>query len=99
MTVEPGKEYNPQYRSLQVVLIVSLLSGLPASAVNRSGLVREALREHPKRLEVRELEARDRMGYQEHPDDSNKAANWVRRVRVRQKLRLNLQSEARLGTV
>lgn len=35
---------------------------------NRSALVREALREHLKRLERRGNERRDRLGYKEHPD-------------------------------
>jgi len=44
--------------------------------VNRSALVREALREYLKRLEMRELESRDRAGYQKHPDDLTEATDW-----------------------
>ena len=46
--------------------------------MNRSALVREALREYLKRLETRELEARDRAGYEAHPDVSTEAAEWER---------------------
>lgn len=46
--------------------------------VNRSALVRRALREHLKRLERQELEARDRRGYQQRPDDPDEAARWER---------------------
>jgi metal-responsive CopG/Arc/MetJ family transcriptional regulator len=35
---------------------------------NRSALVREALREHLKRLEQRGNERRNRLGYKKHPD-------------------------------
>ena len=44
--------------------------------VNRSALIRKALREHLKRLQTKELEARDRKGYLEHPDDSTEIAAW-----------------------
>jgi hypothetical protein len=44
--------------------------------MNRSALVRNALREHLRRLQTRELEARDRRGYQEHPDVSSGLADW-----------------------
>jgi metal-responsive CopG/Arc/MetJ family transcriptional regulator len=44
--------------------------------VNRSALVREALRAYLKRLETRELEARDRTGYAEHPAVSADAMDW-----------------------
>ena len=68
--------------TIQVVLGSALLRAADGAArrarVNRSALVREALREHLKRLETRELEARDRRGYEEHPDDSTEAADWER---------------------
>ncbi|MDR3677291.1 MAG: ribbon-helix-helix protein, CopG family [Acidobacteriota bacterium] len=66
--------------TIQVVLSMALLRAADGAArrakVNRSALVREALREHLKRLETRELEARDRAGYAEHPDVSAGAADW-----------------------
>ena len=68
--------------TIQVVLGSTLLRATDGAAkrarVNRSALVREALREYLKRLETRELEARDRAGYDEHPDVSAEAADWER---------------------
>ena len=68
--------------TIQVVLGSTLLRATNGAArrarVNRSALVREALREYLKRLETRELEARDRTGYGEHPDVSTEAAGWER---------------------
>ena len=67
---------------IQVVLDSALLRATDGAArrarVNRSALVREALREHLKRLETRELEARDRRGYQEHAGASTEVADWER---------------------
>ncbi|MGO8791123.1 MAG: CopG family transcriptional regulator [Terriglobia bacterium] len=68
--------------TIQVVLGSALLRATDGAArrarVNRSALVREALREHLKHLETRELEVRDRTGYEEHPDVSIEAADWER---------------------
>jgi metal-responsive CopG/Arc/MetJ family transcriptional regulator len=68
--------------TIQVVLDSALLRATEGAArrarVNRSALVRQALREHLKRLRTRELEARDRKGYLEHPDDSAEIADWER---------------------
>jgi metal-responsive CopG/Arc/MetJ family transcriptional regulator len=68
--------------TIQVVLDSALLRATDGAArrarVNRSALVREALREHLKRLQTRELEARDRRGYQEHADASPEVADWER---------------------
>ena len=68
--------------TIQVVLGSALLRATDGAArrarVNRSALVREALREHLKHLEMRELEARERAGYDEHPDISTEAADWER---------------------
>ena len=67
-------------QTIQVVLNSALLRATDGAAkrarVNRSALIREALREHLKHLNLRELEARDRAGYQEHPDDPDAAAEW-----------------------
>jgi metal-responsive CopG/Arc/MetJ family transcriptional regulator len=66
--------------TIQVVLNSALLRATDGAArrarVNRSALVREALREHLKRLQTRELEARDRRGYQQHPEASSAVADW-----------------------
>ena len=68
--------------TIQVVLGSALLRAANGAAkraqVNRSALLREALREHLKRLRMRELEASDRAGYEKHPDDSSQAADWER---------------------
>ena len=66
--------------TIQVVLDSGLLRATEGAArrarVNRSALIRAALREYLKRLEAKELEARDRKGYLEHPDDSTEIADW-----------------------
>ena len=66
--------------TIQIVLNAELLRATDGAArrarVNRSALVREALREYLKRLETRELEGRDRAGYQKHPDDLTEATDW-----------------------
>ena len=68
--------------TVQVVLDSALLRAIDGAArrarVNRSALIRAALREHLKRLETKELEARDRNGYLQHPDDSTEIADWER---------------------
>lgn len=66
--------------TIQVVLDSALLRATDGAArrarANRSALIREALREHLKRLQARELEARDRRGYQRHPEASADVAVW-----------------------
>ncbi|HEX5483621.1 MAG TPA: ribbon-helix-helix protein, CopG family [Terriglobia bacterium] len=66
--------------TIQVVLDSKLLGAVAAAAkrarVNRSALVRGALREHLKRLETQSREARDRRGYEQHPDDASEVAGW-----------------------
>lgn len=68
--------------TIQVVLGTTLLRATDGAArragMNRSALIREALREYLKHLETRELEARDRAGYAKHPQDSTEAADWER---------------------
>jgi metal-responsive CopG/Arc/MetJ family transcriptional regulator len=68
--------------TIQIVLGAELLRATDGAAkrarVNRSALVREALREHLKRLKSRELEARDRAGYEKHLDVKADAAEWER---------------------
>jgi metal-responsive CopG/Arc/MetJ family transcriptional regulator len=66
--------------TIQVVLDSELLRAANGAAkrarVNRSALIREALREHLRYLRRREVEARDRRGYQEHPQASGEVAVW-----------------------
>ncbi|HXJ92212.1 MAG TPA: CopG family transcriptional regulator [Terriglobia bacterium] len=68
--------------TIQVVLDSQLLRATNSAAkrarVNRSALVRQALREYLKQLKVQDLEARDREGYRRHPDDPADAEMWER---------------------
>jgi metal-responsive CopG/Arc/MetJ family transcriptional regulator len=66
--------------TIQVVLDEKLLKATDIAAkrhkVNRSALVRQALREHPKRLQMRDLEDRDRRGYRAQPQIENEYRPW-----------------------
>ena len=66
--------------TVQVVLDLKLLKAADAAAkrhkVNRSELVRRALREHLERLRVRDLEERDRRGYQTQPQRLEEYHPW-----------------------
>ena len=48
------------------------------SKISCSALIRDALRDHPMRLHVRELEFREQRGYARHPDSANDIADWER---------------------
>jgi metal-responsive CopG/Arc/MetJ family transcriptional regulator len=66
--------------TIQVVLDARLLRAADQAArrtkLNRSALIRQALLEHLRRLEVRELEERDRKGYQIGPQDGDQLSAW-----------------------
>lgn len=66
--------------TIQVVLDAKLLKAADAAAkrqkVNRSELVRRALREHLGRLRAVDLEERDRRGYQAHPQRIEEYRPW-----------------------
>ena len=66
--------------TIQVVLDSELLRATDGAAkrarVNRSALVRVALRKHLKSLRTKELEARDRRGYEKYPDDPKEVEMW-----------------------
>jgi metal-responsive CopG/Arc/MetJ family transcriptional regulator len=66
--------------TIQVVLDSQLLKAADAAAkrqkVNRSELVRRALREHLGRLRVADLEERDRRGYQAQPQRIEEYRPW-----------------------
>lgn len=68
--------------TVPVVLGSTLLRAADGAAkrarLNRSALIREALREYLQRLETRELEARDRKGCEERPEVSAEVAGWER---------------------
>jgi len=66
--------------TIQVVLDSKLLRAAEAAArrtkLNRSALIREALRAHLKNLDIRERELRDRKGYEAGPRHSSDLSNW-----------------------
>ena len=70
--------------TIQVVLDTALLKAADRAArrrrVNRSALMREALREHLKRLATEDREQKDREGYRSRPADEfdawDKVAAW-----------------------
>ncbi len=66
--------------TIQVVLDSELLRATEVAArrtkLNRSALIREALRAHLKNLAIRERELRDRKGYEARPRDSSDASSW-----------------------
>ncbi len=70
-----------QTTTIQVVLELELLRAADRTArrikVNRSALIRDALREHLKRLAQKEREKRDREGYRRIPDDPADARAWA----------------------
>ena len=68
--------------TIQVVLDKALLGAADRAArktrVNRSALIREALRRHLERMETREKELQEREGYRKHPDSGEEASRWER---------------------
>jgi metal-responsive CopG/Arc/MetJ family transcriptional regulator len=67
-------------QTIQVVLDEQLLKAADHAArrskKNRSELMREALREHLRRLEIKAMEERDREGYAKYPQKTEEAAAW-----------------------
>ena len=82
MTVECRVDYVPHMRTIQVVLEDSLLQAADRAVrrlkVNRSALIRDALREHLRRLSIHEQERRDREGYTRHPIARDEFGVWDR---------------------
>ena len=66
--------------TIQVVLDRKLLQAADRAArrtkQNRSALIRDALREHLRVLEVRELERRDREGFLRVPAAGDESGAW-----------------------
>jgi metal-responsive CopG/Arc/MetJ family transcriptional regulator len=66
--------------TIQVILDAKLLKAADTAAkrqkVNRSELIRQALREHLRHLRVVDLEERDRRGYQAHPQRVEEYRPW-----------------------
>ena len=73
-------EYTQHMLTVQIVLDKGLLRATDQAARrtgrNRSALVRDALREHLCRLEVRASEERDRDGYSRQPQARNESFDW-----------------------
>jgi metal-responsive CopG/Arc/MetJ family transcriptional regulator len=68
--------------TIQVVLDDHLLEMADKLArqrnVNRSALIREALRAHLKRLHYQALEKQERDAYRRRPDDLEEVSRWER---------------------
>ena len=66
--------------TIQVVLDDALLQAADQAVrrlkVNRSALIRDALREHLKRLGIRDKERRDRAGYARPPIGKDEFGVW-----------------------
>jgi Arc/MetJ-type ribon-helix-helix transcriptional regulator len=66
--------------TVQIVFGKELLRATDRAArrrhVNRSALVREAVREHLKKLATKELEDRDRAGYEPTPVEPGEFSVW-----------------------
>jgi metal-responsive CopG/Arc/MetJ family transcriptional regulator len=66
--------------TIQIVLDKKLLQATDQAARrtkrNRSALVREALREHLQRLDIRAREQRDRQGYSTRPQKASESLVW-----------------------
>jgi len=73
-------EWIPHMRIVQIVLDNKLLHAADQAAKrtrqNRSALVREALREYLRRLELRASEVRDRQGYSRQSPADAEARGW-----------------------
>jgi metal-responsive CopG/Arc/MetJ family transcriptional regulator len=68
--------------TIQVVLDKKLLHAADQAARrtkrNRSALIRDALREHLRKLQTRARELRDREGYAKSPQDEQESYAWER---------------------
>lgn len=68
--------------TIRVVFDAKLLRAVDRAAKRtrrtRSALIRDALREHLLKLEMRVLDERDREGYSKHPQVQNGALLWER---------------------
>ncbi|HVT30004.1 MAG TPA: ribbon-helix-helix domain-containing protein [Lacipirellulaceae bacterium] len=66
--------------TVQIVIDRKLLTATDRAArrmkSNRSALVRDALREHLQRLEIRSREESDRIGYARQPADAAEVSLW-----------------------
>jgi len=80
LAVEYTVDWNPHMVTIQVVLDSKLLRAADRAArrtkLNRSALIRDAMREHLRRLEIQELEKRDRRGYEIGPRAGHELSVW-----------------------
>jgi metal-responsive CopG/Arc/MetJ family transcriptional regulator len=80
LIVEFVVEYLPHMESIQIVLDTELRIAADDAArsrhLNRSQLMREALREYLQRLEGRAREERDRAGYAKNPTVRDESQDW-----------------------
>ena len=71
--------------TIQVVLDKKLLVAADRAARrakrNRSALIRDALREHLRRLEIQALEKLDREGYSRQPQEKHESLVWEKEAR------------------
>jgi metal-responsive CopG/Arc/MetJ family transcriptional regulator len=80
LTVEQVVEQTPYVETIQVVLEKELLRAADGAArrlkVNRSALVRQALRAHLATMKRNRLEQLDREGYAGNPERATETAVW-----------------------
>jgi len=66
--------------TIQIVLDSELKQATDRAAkqqnVNRSALIRDAIREHLKKLKIREMEEQHRKGYEMFPEDPAENELW-----------------------
>jgi predicted transcriptional regulator len=78
--VESIVDQNPHVETIQVVMEAELLRRVDRVArrlkVNRSALIREALRQHLRHLQIRGREEADRLGYQRNPEEAGVLKAW-----------------------
>jgi hypothetical protein len=74
-------DQNPHVAMIRVALEAPLLRQVDRAArrlmLSRSALVREALHQHMKQLEVRSREEADRRGYQRKPERADALSVWT----------------------
>jgi metal-responsive CopG/Arc/MetJ family transcriptional regulator len=80
LSVESSVEQNVHVETIQVVLEGELLRRVDKVArrlkLNRSALIRQALRRHLKELQLRSREEADRRGYERTPEDAGALSVW-----------------------
>jgi metal-responsive CopG/Arc/MetJ family transcriptional regulator len=73
-------DQNPHVETIQVVMEAELLRRIDRVArrlkVNRSALIRDALRQHLRQLQIRSREEADRHGYRHKPEEADVMKAW-----------------------